>query len=96
MTADKHVDSLYSIIAVVLVLALLGGTLALLRNRGHAVLNFSARASRTKQMEVTERLALGPQHALHLVRIGNRSVVVATSPSSCRLLDVVPEGRVSE
>lgn len=89
-------DSLYSILAVVFVLALLGGTLAVLRNRGAAVLNFGTGGGRPKQMEVTERVALSPQHALHLVRIGTRSVVVATSPTGCQLLDVVPEGPVAE
>ncbi len=37
-------------------------------------------------MESIERLNLGPHHALHLVRMGGRSVVVATAPSSVQVL----------
>ena len=37
-------------------------------------------------MEVVERLSMGPNHALHLVRVGGRTVVVATSPGGCQLL----------
>ncbi len=79
-------ESLYSIVAVVFVLVLLGGTLAVLRNRGNAVLNFGMKSGRLKTMEVTERMMLGPHHALYMVRIGERQVVLGTSPSGCQLL----------
>jgi flagellar biosynthetic protein FliO len=73
--------------AVVLVLALLGGTLYALRKRGAAAFSFSRLASAgPRRMEVLERLPLGPQHALHIVRVGGRTVVVATAPTSCQLL----------
>jgi len=39
-----------------------------------------------KTMEVTERMMLGPHHALYMVRIGERQVVLGTSPSGCQLL----------
>ena len=79
-------ESLYSIVAVVFVLVLLGGTLAVLRNRGTAVLTFGMKSGRLKTMEVTERMMLGPHHALYMVRIGERQVVLGTSPSGCQLL----------
>jgi flagellar biogenesis protein FliO len=39
-----------------------------------------------RSLEALERLALTPQHSLHLVRIGGREVVVATYPQGCVLL----------
>jgi flagellar biosynthetic protein FliO len=71
---------------VALVLALLGATLWWLRNRG--VAQFAAvRNKAGKRMEVVERLSLVPQHSLHLVRLADRALVVAVSPSGCRLLE---------
>jgi flagellar biosynthetic protein FliO len=73
--------------AVVLVLALLGGALFFLRKRGAAAFSFSRLSSAgPRRMQVLERLPLGPQHALHIVRVGGRAVVVATTPTSCQLL----------
>ena len=40
-----------------------------------------------RQLEVIERVSLDAQHALHLVRAGDRLVLIATAPSSCQLLD---------
>jgi flagellar biosynthetic protein FliO len=76
--------------AVVLVLALLGGSLFLLRKRGAAAFSFSRLASAgPRRMQVLERLPLGPQHALHIVRVSGREMVIATAPTSCRLLCAV-------
>jgi flagellar biosynthetic protein FliO len=80
-------DTLQPMAAVVLVLALLGGALYALRKRGAAAFPFSRLTTATpRRMQVLERLPLGPQHALHIVRVGNREVVVATAPTSCQLL----------
>ncbi|HWE49131.1 MAG TPA: flagellar biosynthetic protein FliO [Bryobacteraceae bacterium] len=76
--------------AVLFVLALLGGVLFLLKRRGLAmpgIRSLSMQAGGSRRMEVVERVSLGPQHALHLVRIGERQLLVATAPSSCQLLD---------
>jgi flagellar biosynthetic protein FliO len=70
------------------VLALLGGALFLLQRRGAAVFHLPRIAgSGPRRIEVLERVALGPHHALHLVRVADRYIVVGTSPSSCQLLD---------
>jgi flagellar biosynthetic protein FliO len=80
-------DTLQPLAAVVLVLALLGAALFLLKKRGAASFSFPRLApASARRMEVIERLSLGPQHALHLVRVGGRSLVVATAPTSCHLL----------
>jgi flagellar biogenesis protein FliO len=77
-------DAVQPLAAVVLVMALLGGVLVMLKRRG--VVSFDSRAG-ARRMVVVERVALGPQHALHLVRTGGRLLLVATSPGSCQLLE---------
>lgn len=76
-------DAIEPIAAIVLVLALLGSALLLLKRRG--VVSFPAQG--VKKLEVVERVSLGPQHALHLVRVGGRCVLIGTAPTSCQLLD---------
>jgi flagellar biogenesis protein FliO len=76
--------------AVVLVMALLGGVLFLLKKRGAASFRMPRMARMSgapRQMEVIERVTLGPHHALHLVRVGERRVLVATAPSSCQVIE---------
>ena len=75
---------------ILLVFALLGGLLWFAKRRGMAT--FALRPRRNgapRRMEVLERMHLTPQHALHLVRISDRTVLVATAPSSCTVLDDV-------
>lgn len=74
--------------SVVVVLCLLGGTLWWLRRRGYATAATGRRGAR--RMELLERLPLGPQHTLHLVRIGRTVAVVSCSPGGCALLQTVP------
>lgn len=78
-------DVIEQTMAVALVLLLLVGTLAWLRRRGWAAVALPRRVAGRK-MECLERLPLGPQHALHLVRIGDAVLVVATAPGGCSLL----------
>lgn len=73
---------------VLLVFALLGGLLWFAKRRG--VASFSVgprRGANGRRLEVLERLPLSAQHALYLVRIAERTVLIATAPSSCTLLD---------
>lgn len=75
--------------AVLLVMLLLGGVLFLLKRRGAAAFRIprlSRMSSGARELEVIDRVTLGPQHALHLVRVGDRRVLVATAPSSCQVL----------
>jgi flagellar biosynthetic protein FliO len=73
------------IVAILLVLGLLVATLSLLRKRGLA--QFSPRlhlgASRPKEIRVVERIALGPQHSLHLVNVREDVFLIGVSPSGC-------------
>jgi flagellar biogenesis protein FliO len=77
--------------SVLMVFALLGAVLWVLRRKGTAVFattlgNWRRAPSRERSLASLERLALTPSHSLHLVRIGGREVVVATYPSGCSLL----------
>jgi flagellar biogenesis protein FliO len=73
--------------AVMLVFALLGAALWTLRRGGRLRIPGGLRpAGRGRALESVERLALTPQHSLHLVKIGGREVVVATNPQGCALL----------
>jgi hypothetical protein len=85
-------------LSVMLVFALLGAVLVALRKGGIAsirngvaslgakTLGLGRMQARTKSFESVERMALTPQHALHLVRIHGREVVIATHPRGCELL----------
>jgi flagellar biosynthetic protein FliO len=75
-------DAIQPMAAVVLVLSLLAGSLFLLKKFRLPRRSFGG----PRRMEVVERVTLGPHHALHLVRLGDRTMVIATAPSSCQLL----------
>ena len=73
---------------VLLVFALLGGLLWFSKRRGLAAFSIGARrGGNSRRLEVLERVSLTPQHALHLVRVSDRTVLIATAPSACTLLD---------
>jgi len=72
--------------AVIAVLASLAGCTWWLRKRGWVAPALPARA-RNRRLVTVERLALGPQHSLHLVRLGDHALLVAASPSGCTLLE---------
>lgn len=80
--------------AIVLVMALLGGALFLMRKRGAVMFPnaFKGTAGGSRQLEVIERLSLGPQHTVHLVRVGGRCVLIATAPGNCQIHSQIPEG----
>jgi flagellar biosynthetic protein FliO len=72
--------------AVAVVLLLLGATLWVLRRRGFAGMAL-VRKPAGRRMECLERLPLGPQHTLHLVRVGETELLLALSPSGCALVE---------
>jgi flagellar biosynthetic protein FliO len=75
--------------AVAGVLALLGLTLWFLRRRGIAGIAPVRKAGR--RLECLERLPLGPHHTLHLVRMGETALLVASSPGGCSLVQSLPQ-----
>jgi flagellar biogenesis protein FliO len=75
--------------AVVAVLALLLLTLWWLRKRGLAGVTLG-RKTAARRLESLERLALGPQHTLHLVRLGGSALLISSSSSGCALIHRAP------
>ena len=85
-------EEIQQVLGVVMVLALLGGSLWWLRRKGLA--QFAVRGpggGKTRSMKVVERLALSPQHSLYLVRVADRTMLIAASPGGCSILDGVVE-----
>jgi flagellar biogenesis protein FliO len=73
---------------VLAVFGLLGALLWFSKRRGWAAFSIGQRRSGNgRRLEVLERVPLTAQHALHLVRVSDRTVLIATAPSSCTLLD---------
>jgi flagellar biosynthetic protein FliO len=79
------------LLAVTVVLGLLCGALWLLKRKGWVRTNFR-RPARPGQprLEVLDRLALTPQHSLHLIRMADRTLLVGLSPQGCNLLESGP------
>lgn len=67
--------------ALVAVFALLGAALWSLRHRAGA-----PRKRASKSLQAVERIALTPQHAVHLLRAPGRELLVVTHPQGCSLL----------
>lgn len=83
-------DAIQPVLAVLLVLGLLGGALYCLRSQGLARFNGKGLGrSGSKQMQALERLTLTPQHSLHLVSVGGRTLLVAVSPGGCTVVDAL-------
>jgi len=48
---------------------------------------------RPRSLEPVEKLMLTPQHALHLIRVAGRDVIVATHPQGCTFIQAMPVER---
>jgi flagellar biogenesis protein FliO len=95
-------DGIQQAVTVFAVLVLLGGTLFWLRSKGIAQFGLKGSAGGgKKRMQSLERLLLTPQHSLHLVRVGNRILLLAVWPGGCSVLEgngsetSVEEGMIS-
>jgi hypothetical protein len=60
-----------------------------LRHKGLASL-LQGRRTSDRRLERLEYLSLGPQHALHLVRLGETTLLLASFPAGCTLVQAVP------
>jgi flagellar biogenesis protein FliO len=78
-------EAMRQVWAVSAVLALLAASLWWLRRKGLA--RFAPRRRSKQTLQAVERLTLGPQHALHLVRLAGRGLLVGTSPAGCGVLE---------
>jgi len=84
-------EALQQILGVLLVLGLLAASLWWLRRRGIAYFPaLPGRRTGPSRLEHIERLALSPTQSLYMVRIDDRTVVIAASPSGCQVVDFSP------
>jgi flagellar biogenesis protein FliO len=76
--------------AILFVLALLAAAIWLLRRKSLLQFNLPGRGQSPRQINAVERLSLTPQHSVHLLRIGERGVLLSTHPAGCTLLESRP------
>ncbi len=81
-------DLFQQLAALGFVFGSLGLALWLLRRKGF--LRAGSARGGGRRMQVLERLALGPQHAVQLVRVGGRVLLIATHSGGCTVLDALP------
>ena len=74
---------------VIFVLALLIALALAARKRGLAYIALPSRSSRSRRMEIIERLSLTQNHSLHLVSIDGKTVLLGVSPSGCHLIQTL-------
>jgi flagellar biosynthetic protein FliO len=79
-------DILRQSLAITFVLGLLCLALWLLKRRGAAGLSLAKGRGGRGLLESRGKLALTPQHSLHVVRIGERDFVLAVHPAGVTLL----------
>ena len=81
-------EAMRQVWAVSAVLALLAASLWWLRRKGLVRLGArGSRGSRKQALQAVERIVLGPQHSLHLVRLAERGLLLGTSPAGCAVLE---------
>lgn len=91
------VGSLRQVFSVLLVFVLLGLALWKLRRPGSSFRPpWSKQIGKARSLEAIERIALTPQHSLHLVRVQGREVMVATHPHGCTLVEIALDNRVHD
>ncbi len=87
-------EGLQQILAVLAVFGLLGGSLWWLKGRGMAHVKGISGRTGTKFLERVERLPLSPNTALHLIRMGDRAILIASSPTGCQVVESSPWAHV--
>jgi flagellar biogenesis protein FliO len=76
-------------LAAAAVLCLLGVALWVLRAKGMAHFKTGVRR-KAGVLTAMDRLPLDPQHSIHAIRVADRVLLIAVSPSACSLLETLP------
>ena len=77
---------------VLAVFGLLGALVWFTKRQGFAA--FTPGRGKMRNLELMERVQLTPQHAIHMVRVSDKVVLIATAPSGCVVLDTPVAGGV--
>lgn len=89
-------DTIQPLLAVFFVLGALAVTLYWLRAKGVARFSTPGLGKGVRRLQAVERLALTPQHSLHLVNVSGRTLLIAVSPNGCAILDGASQAAESE
>ena len=80
-------ENLQQTFGVLVVFGLLGATLWWLRRRGLAHFTGIARRRKGGILQSVECLPLSASNVLHLVRIADRAILIASSPAGCHVVE---------
>jgi flagellar biosynthetic protein FliO len=87
-------EILQQLLAVALVLGALGALVWTMKRKGWARGRVSNSRDAQTQLEVIGRLALTPQHSVHLIRLADRILLVGLSPQGCNVLESAPAASI--
>ena len=81
-------------LAVIAVFGMLGAALWWLRRRGLATVGLPVGLAKRRQsgaaLQAVERVGLTPTHSVHLVRAGDRAILLACSQAGCQVVETAP------
>lgn len=80
-------EYLQQMLAVLAVFGVLGGALWWLRARGFARFSLCGSKKTTGVLSQVERLPLSATHSLHLVRMADRAILIASWPGGCQAIE---------
>jgi hypothetical protein len=80
-------EYLQQTLAVVAVFGLLGGSLWWLRRRGIANIAVVSSKKNNRLLSQIERHSISPTHSLHLVRMADRAILIASWPGGCQAIE---------
>ena len=80
-------EYLQQTLAVLAVFGILGGSLWWLRRRGVANIAMPSSKKTNRILSQTERLPISPTHSLHLVRMADRAILIASWPGGCQAIE---------
>lgn len=80
-------EYLQQMLAVMAVFGLLGGALWWLRRRGLARFAIGSVKKTSGVLSQSERLSISATHTLHLVRMADRAILIASWPGGCQAIE---------
>lgn len=89
-------EYLQQMLAVLAVFGFLGGALWWLRKRGLARFAITGERKKSGVLTHVDRLPLSPTHTLHLVRMADRGILVASWPGGCQAIESVPLAQLAD
>jgi hypothetical protein len=89
-------EYLQQMLAVLAVFGCLGSSLWWLRTRGIARFAINRGSRKTGALEQVERLPISATHTLHLIRMADRAILVASWPGGCQTVESSPWNQIAK